>query len=326
MATAPSDRGPVRGRLDGQDRLISADPRSRRAPGRRRDRTSARNWRFRRSPRSPGSPESWACPSTGMRLPPGRSMTSNCGSARRPRARRSRFRSSAGSIARPRLRASGRWFRTSSISRSARRPRNGRRTRIFRSSPSRPASRRSSGTTAEEAIGKPLTRFLRLEENEDGELPLARRGHVADRLRRPARTPRRGSDEVLILRGTPVTSPDGRFAGFQGEALGESASVDRCRRERSRGRAGRASSTRRFARRSIGSSKAPTASCSSRTVRCAATMPIMPSDIAAAARHLLSVIRSMNGETGQDKDRVDLVALATEAIGLLEATAHGRKA
>ena len=25
MATAPSDRGPVRGRLDGQDRLISAD-------------------------------------------------------------------------------------------------------------------------------------------------------------------------------------------------------------------------------------------------------------------------------------------------------------
>ena len=26
MATAPSDRGPVRGRLDGQDRLISADP------------------------------------------------------------------------------------------------------------------------------------------------------------------------------------------------------------------------------------------------------------------------------------------------------------
>ena len=26
VATAPSDRGPVRGRLDGQDRLISADP------------------------------------------------------------------------------------------------------------------------------------------------------------------------------------------------------------------------------------------------------------------------------------------------------------
>ncbi len=26
MATAPSDRAPVRGRLDGHDRLISADP------------------------------------------------------------------------------------------------------------------------------------------------------------------------------------------------------------------------------------------------------------------------------------------------------------
>ena len=28
------------------------------------------------------------------------------------------------------------------------------------------------GTSAEEAIGKPLTRFVKLEENEDGELPL----------------------------------------------------------------------------------------------------------------------------------------------------------
>ena len=57
---------------------------------------------------------------------------------------------------------------------------------------------------------------------------------------------------------------------------------------------------------------------------CAATMPTMPSDIAAAARHLLSVIRSMNGETEQDRDRVDLVALATETIGLLEPTARAK--
>ena len=47
-------------------------------------------------------------------------------------------------------------------------------------------------------------------------------------------------------------------------------------------------------------------------------------DIAAAARHLLSVIRSMNGETGQDKDRIDLSALAAEAVGLLEPTARAQ--
>jgi signal transduction histidine kinase len=48
-------------------------------------------------------------------------------------------------------------------------------------------------------------------------------------------------------------------------------------------------------------------------------------DIAAAARHLLSVIRSMNGEGEGEQDRVDLVALGTEAGGMLETTAHSRR-
>ncbi|WP_222949932.1 PAS domain-containing protein [Sphingomonas sediminicola] len=73
------------------------------------------------------------------------------------------------------------------------------------------------GTTPEEAIGKPLTRFLKLEENEDGELPLLVAATSRNEFDGQRARPRRGSEEVLILRGTPVLSQDGRFAGFQGK-------------------------------------------------------------------------------------------------------------
>ena len=178
------------------------------------------------------------------------------------------------------------------------------------------------GTSAEEAIGKPLTRFVKLEENEDGELPLlvaatSRTDFGGQRAR-----PRRGSDEVLILRGTPVTSPDGRFAGFQGEAFGESsvavatvsdstAELDGIIDEALRSPLDRIiASADRIVQQSDGPLRSDYADYAG--------------DIAAAARHLLSVIQSMGGEPGQDKDRVDLVALATEAIGLLEATARAQ--
>ena len=76
------------------------------------------------------------------------------------------------------------------------------------------------GTTVEEAIGKPLTRFLRLEENEDGELPLLVAATSRTEFDGQRARARRGSEEVLVLRGTPVTSSDGRFAGFPGRCGG----------------------------------------------------------------------------------------------------------
>ncbi len=178
------------------------------------------------------------------------------------------------------------------------------------------------GTTVEEAIGKPLTRFLRLEENEDGELPLlvaatSRTDFDGQRAR-----PRRGSEEVLILRGTPVTSADGRFAGFQGEAFGESevaaapmsypaAELDGIIDEALRSPLDRIiASADRIVQQSDGPLRSDYADYAG--------------DIAAAARHLLSVIQSMGGDAAEEKDRVDLVALATEAIGLLEANARAQ--
>lgn len=180
------------------------------------------------------------------------------------------------------------------------------------------------GTTPEEAIGKPLTRLLRLEENEDGELPLLVAATSRAEFDGQRARPRRGSEEVFILRGSPVTAPDGRFAGFQGEAVSESdvgapvavpdtSELDEIIDEALRSPLDRiVESADRIVQQSEGPLRGDYADYAS--------------DIAAAARHLLSVIRSMNGENGEDHtDRVDLVSLATEAGGMLEATAHPRR-
>lgn len=179
------------------------------------------------------------------------------------------------------------------------------------------------GTTVEEAIGKPLTRFLRLEENEDGELPLLIAATSRTEFGGQRARPRRGSEDVLVLRGAPVTAPDGRFAGFQGDVMGEGAlaspsmesaasQLDQIIDEALRSPLDRIiESADRIVLQSEGPLRSDYADYAT--------------DIAAAARHLLSVIRSMNGESGQDQDRIDLVALTTEAIGLLESTAKARE-
>lgn len=179
------------------------------------------------------------------------------------------------------------------------------------------------GTTPEEAIGKPLTRFLRLEENEDGELPLLVAATSRSEFDGQRARPRRGSDDILILRGTPISTPDGRFAGFQGEAVGESDQAVAARAEETSpldqliDEALRSPLDRiiESADRIVQQSDGPLRS----------DYADYASDIAAAARHLLSVIRSMNREGASDADRVDLVALSLEATGLLESAAHARR-
>jgi signal transduction histidine kinase len=180
------------------------------------------------------------------------------------------------------------------------------------------------GTTPEEAIGLPLTRLLRLEDNDDGELPLLVAATSRTDFEGQRARPRRGSDDVYILRGSPVTAPDGHFTGFQGEAVSESLGggatpqkeianeLDQILDEALRSPLDRIiESADRIVQQSEGPLRGDYADYAS--------------DIAAAARHLLSVIRAMNGEAEGDHDKVDLVALATEAGGMLEATAHPRR-
>ncbi len=127
---------------------------------------------------------------------------------------------------------------------------------------------------------------------------------------------------MLILRGNPVAGPDGRFAGFKGEAVREGAlsaavphagmsPLDQVIDEALRSPLDRIIES---ADGIIEQSQGPLRS----------DYADYASDIGAAARHLLSVIRSMNGEAGQEQDRVDLIALANEAAGMLEAAAEPR--
>ena len=321
MATAPSDRGPVRGRLDGQDRLISADP----------DLVALQT-------------EAGSHIGSELALPQILSI------ARLPRKLAVpiyRNATPAGADHDVEL-----WVRATPegdevslllerwIYRGAAAPRLGtlvpheQHIEIGAAPEEWAANEDLSivsmssglaeklGTTAEEAIGKPLTRFLKLEENEGGELPLLVAATSRTEFEGQRARPRRGSEDVLILRGVPVSSPEGRFAGFQGEAVGEfeagqlapddaAAQLDEIIDEALRSPLDRIiESADRIVQQSEGPLRSDYAEYAG--------------DIAAAARHLLSVIRSMNGEAEQDRNRVDLVALSTEAIGLLEPTARAR--
>ena len=321
MATAPSDRGPVRGRLDGQDRLISADP----------ELVALQT-------------EAGSHVGSELALP---QITSIARLARKLGVPIYRNAIAAGDDHDVEL-----WVRATpeggevslSLERWIYRPPAAPRLGTLvpheqqvdlGGAPEEWAANEDLsivsisaglaeklGTTVEEAIGKPLTRFLRLEENEDGELPLLVAATSRTEFDGQRARARRGSEEVMVLRGTPVTSPDGRFAGFQGDVMGEAGSalsaadtvaaqLDQIIDEALRSPLDRIiESADRIVQQTEGPLRSDYADYAT--------------DIAAAARHLLSVIRSMNGEAGQDKDRIDLSALAAEAVGLLEPTARAQ--
>ena len=179
------------------------------------------------------------------------------------------------------------------------------------------------GIDASKAVGQPLTRLFRLEEDDDGELPLvtgaaARTDFSGQRVRL-----RKGEESVLILSGTVVQAADGSFAGFTGEALPEGAGnrvsatvaagmadIDAALDEALRSPLDRIiDSADRIVQQSDGPLRSDYADYAS--------------DIAAAARHLLSVVRSMNAENDR-RDQIDLAALAADAGGMLESAAEAR--
>lgn len=174
-----------------------------------------------------------------------------------------------------------------------------------------------------EAAGQPLTRIVRLEEDEAGEMPLisalaARRAFTGQRARSR-------SDETrsILLNGEVVAGADGAFAGFQGTAeVGESATAvsdpemtaafDHALDEALRSPLDRIiESAERIVERADGPLRSDYASYGN--------------DIAAAARHLLSVIRSMSEDPAQGQGTIDLTAVAAEAVVMLDATAEERE-
>lgn len=177
------------------------------------------------------------------------------------------------------------------------------------------------GIGLSEVAGEPLTRLVRLEEGEDGEMPLVQglaslRSFTGQRARSRTEEAR-----LIILNGEVETSAGGGFAGFRGTAEVEkrpSAAVARSATrldqpfdELLRSPVDRIiDSAEQIVARADGPLRSDYASYGN--------------DIASAARHLLSVLRGMTEDSAQAQGVVDLAALAAEAVIMLESTAEER--
>lgn len=179
------------------------------------------------------------------------------------------------------------------------------------------------GVDPEAAIGQPLTKLVKLEEEESGDMPLlaalaARRSFTGQRAR--SRSP---AAKAMVLSGEVIAGSTDAFAGFHGEAAVEQEA----------GRPPRAPAAAMAIDHSLDEAlRSPL----DRIIDCAeriaekAEGPLRSdyaayaSDISAAARHLLSVIRSMSETPAYSHQAIDLAALAAEAVVLLEAAAEER--
>jgi signal transduction histidine kinase len=177
------------------------------------------------------------------------------------------------------------------------------------------------GIETGEAAGAPLTRLVRLEESAEGEMPLiqalaARQSFTGQRARSRA-----DDSRVLLLSGEVVASADGSFAGFRG-------SVD-TERDAAAADAKRATHLdqpfdellRSPVDRIIDSAEGITAR---KDGPLRSDYASYGNDIASAARHLLSVLRGMTEDSAQAHGVVDLAALAAEAVIMLESSAEER--
>jgi signal transduction histidine kinase len=179
------------------------------------------------------------------------------------------------------------------------------------------------GVAASDVAGQPLTRVVRLDEDEAGEMPLisalaARRGFSGQRARS-----RTEEGRSIILSGDVVTDAAGQFAGFRGTAqIGEAPQAkseggrtevfDHALDEALRSPLDRIiESAERIVERADGPLRSDYAGYGG--------------DIASAARHLLSVIRSMSEDPTEGQRTIDLAALAAEAVVMLEASAEERQ-
>lgn len=169
------------------------------------------------------------------------------------------------------------------------------------------------GIDATAAAGQPLTRHFLLLDDSDGMMPLlVALGGRLDFEGQQAR-PRGGEgDDKVVLAGTALDDNAGKFAGFRilvdfGEAVSSAPGMfDPALDEALRSPLDRIISA---ADRIVDRSEGPLRS----------DYAAYAGDIAAAGRHLLSVIHSMTQQEESESGRVDLARTALEAVQLVQA-------
>jgi signal transduction histidine kinase len=177
------------------------------------------------------------------------------------------------------------------------------------------------GVDAAEATGELLTGVLRLEEAEAGDMPLmsalALRRDFAGQLARS----RSNDNLVVLLSGELVTASNGHFAGFRGTAE-KARELD--------GTEGNQPPVFDHALDELLRSPIDRIIENAERIVARADGPLSSdyagygNDIASAARHLLSVLEAMSDDAAQAQAIIDLSALASEAVIMLESTAEDR--
>ena len=179
------------------------------------------------------------------------------------------------------------------------------------------------GVGVGEANGQPMTRLLRLLEGEDGAMPLLLAVASRAPFSEQRAVGRSGPGTQLVLEGMPVLAADGSLAGYRGRALPEHKAHPTAANEAGNGVLGLDPALDHALRSPI-----------DRIIRAAegiadrsegplrSDYAAYAGDIAAAARHLLSVIRSMVDQPPELESQINLGASADEAFGLVEAEAE----
>ncbi len=180
------------------------------------------------------------------------------------------------------------------------------------------------GVDAAEAVGQPLTRFLRLEEGEDGAMPLLTALAARSAFSGQLAAARGNGNQRLVLSGDPIRAEDGGFAGFRGRALADHVAVPEAANE-----AGGTATIDPALDLALRSPLARIIEAAEGIVDRAdgplrSDYAAYAGDIAAAARHLLSVIRSMVDQPADAGSIVDLAVLAGDALALVQPQADER--
>ncbi|MEQ7872571.1 HAMP domain-containing sensor histidine kinase [Sphingomonas sp. ASV193] len=177
----------------------------------------------------------------------------------------------------------------------------------------------------EDPVGKPLTRLFRLLEEDDGAMPLLSALAAQADLNGQRATARHGADtREMLLTAQPLHDEQGRFVGFDGRVSGielapgpATGAAIEAGLDETLDRALRTpldriiASADHIVERADGPLRSDYASYAG--------------DIASAARHLLSVIGTMNDAPEGFDQRVDIAAIAAEAVGLVESSALARQ-
>ena len=177
------------------------------------------------------------------------------------------------------------------------------------------------GVDVAHASGAPLTRIVRLEEDSSGEMPLI--SALAGRRAFSGQRARSRDDEscVVLLNGEIVTGADGSFAGFRGTAESEKDAAAAVARQTTGYDQAMDQLLRLPIDRIIESAEQIVAR-SDGPLR--SDYASYGNDIASAARHLLSVLRSMSEDSAHVHGVIDLASLAAEAVIMLQSSAEER--